>query len=342
MRHAGLATRSLALAALAAVSGCHLYFGDGRGDETDGGDWVPDAIGLDGWPPVDAPPLIDAPDTDGGMAFPRPTAPMRAHTLVNGAWVDQGLADWSCVNTPSSDLPSTGPIQLSGRVTDYPNTAGVPAANIIAYAPSTSAVVGNAVSTSSGGPTRGSYTMMLGMLPSTSRRYTFAITAQNHPGTYLLEQYIAPAATAARDLPSVSNATLGSLTAYVGVTRNPASVMALGTIFDCQGRTVSNAVVIASRSRSTTDLVAGARSFYYTASSTSVPARSDVVPFSNVDGKFMVIDVPAIMAGFSVQVLGFRTQAELDANTIRMVSQVWAPANGGTVSIAPYEPRRSN
>mgnify|MGYP002377261524 CR=1 FL=1 len=341
MRHAGLATRSLALAALSAMTGCHLYFGDGRGDENDGGDWVPDADVLDGWPPVDAPPFIDAPDVDGGMPFPRPTAPMRAHALVNGAWVDQGLADWSCVNTPTSDLPSTGPIQLSGRVTDFPGTTGVPAASIIAYAPSTSAVVGNTTS-SSAGATRGSYTMTLGMLPSTSRRYTFAITAQNFPGTYLLEQYIAPAATAMRDLPSVSTATLNALTAYVGLARNPANAMALGTIYDCQGRSVSNAVVIASRSRSTTDLVAGARSFYYTASATSVPARSDQVPFSNVDGKFMVIDVPPISAGFSVQVLGFRTQAELDANTIRLVSQVWAPANGGTVSIAPYEPRRSN
>ncbi|MBZ0238846.1 MAG: hypothetical protein K8M05_41430 [Deltaproteobacteria bacterium] len=338
MRHARLATRSLVLA-LAALSGCHLYFGDGRGDEPDGGGWLPDAPpDLDaGWPPVDAPTDIDA-----GMAFPRPTAPMRAHALVNGAWVDQGLADWSCMNTPTSDLPSTGPIQLSGRVTDYPYTMGVAAANIVAYAPSTSAVVGNGVSTSSAGASRGSYTMSLAMLPSTSRRYTFAITAQNYPGTYLLEQYIAPAQTATRDLPVASVATLDALAAYVGLARNPANAMALGTIHDCQGRTVSNAVVIASRSRSTTDLVGGARSFYYSASTPSVPARNDQVPFSNVDGRFMVIDVPPISAGFSVQVLGFRTQAELDANTIRLVSQVWAPAIGGTVSIAPYEPRRSN
>jgi len=118
--------------------------------------------------------------------------------------------------------------------------------------------------------------------------------------------------------------------------------MALGDIVDCQGRAVSNAVVIASRNRSQIDLIAGARTLYFSASTTSLPVRNDQVPFSNLDGKFMIIDVPPIAAGFSVQVLGFRTQAELDANTIRLVSQVWSPANGGSVSIAPYEPRRTN
>lgn len=328
-----LATPMLALAVL---SGCHLYFGEGRGDDDDIGDappWIPDA-----WI-IDAPTPIDGPDIDGGTMFPRPTAPMRAHVRMNGAWIDQGLADWSCMGTPTSDQPSTGAMQLSGRVVDPMTSAGVPAATIIAYAPSTSQMVGSGMS-SSAGASRGSYTMSLAMLPSTSRRFTFSITATGYPGTYLLEQYIPPAQTATRDLTALSDAQLNSMAAIAGVPRNLANAMALGDIVDCQGRAVSNAVVIASRARSTTDLIGGARTFYFSASSTSIPVRNDQMPFSNVDGKFMIIDVPPITQGFAVQVLGFRTQAELDANTIRLVSQVWAPANGNRVSIAPYEPRR--
>jgi hypothetical protein len=323
------------MAPLVLLAGCNLYFGDGRGDD--------DNI------TTDAPNFGDAPDIDGGfpdaspvdasMGFPRPTAPMHAHVKMNGAWVDVGLADWSCMGTPTSDQPSTGSIQLSGRVVDFQTTNGVPAVSIVAYAPSTSQMVGSGMS-SSGGATRGNYTMTVGMLPATSRRYTFVLTAQGYPGTYLLEQYIAPAATAMRDLTAFSDATMSSLTAVVGITRNPANAMALGDIVDCQGRAVSNAVVVASRVRQQVDLVPGARTFYFSAASTSLPVRNDQQPFSAADGRFVIIDVPPISAGFAVQVLGFRTDAELQANTIRLVSQVWSPAVGNSISMSPYEPRR--
>lgn len=328
----------LGLCALVALSGCNLYFGPDR-DEIDAPWTNVDAP----WPIIDAPwPDIDAPPPpiDGGTMFPRPTAPMRAHVRMNGVWVDQGLADWSCMNTPTSDQPSTGPMQLTGRVVDWQTPNGVPGATIIAYAPSTSAVVGTGMS-STAGASRGSFSMMLSMLPPGSRRFTFAITAQGYPTTYLLEQYIPPAATAMRDLPAVSESTLNSMAAVIGVPRNPSNAMAFGDIVDCQGRAVSNAVVIASRTRSTLDIIAGARTMYFSAAATSIPVRNDQVPFSNVDGRFLIIDVPPITQGFSVQVLGFRTQGELDNNTIRLVSQVWSPANGGTSSLAPYEPRRA-
>jgi hypothetical protein len=335
MRHATLMA-PLAFA-FALSAGCSLYFGDGRGDDDnvilDAPDFG-DAPDQDGGDPPDAPP-----PGDGGMAFPRPTAPMHANVKMNGAWVDVGLADWSCMGTPTSDQPSTGSIQLSGRVVDFQTTNGVGGASIVAYAPSTSQMVGSGTS-SNGGATRGTYSMTLGMLPSTSRRYTFALTAQGYPGTYLLEQYIPPAATAMRDLTAFSDPTMNSLAAIVGVPRNLANAMAVGDIVDCQGRAVSNAVVIASRTRQTVDLIGGARTFYWSAGSPSVPQRNDQRPFSNSDGRFLIIDVPPISAGYAVQVLGFRTDAELQANTIRLVSQVWAPAVGNSISVAPYEPRR--
>jgi hypothetical protein len=264
---------------------------------------------------------------------------MHANVKMNGAWVDVGLADWSCMGTPTSDLPSTGSIQLSGRVTDFQTMNGVGAAGIAAYAPSTSQMVGSGMS-STQGATRGNYAMTVGMLPATSRRYTFVVTAQGYPGTYLLEQYIAPAATATRDLTAFSGPTMNSLAAIAGVPRNLANAMAIGDIVDCQGRAVSNAVVIASRTRQQVDLIGGARTFYWSAGTPSVPQRNDQQPFSSSDGRFLIIDVPPISAGFAVQVLGYRTDAELQANTIRLVSQVWAPAVGNSISMAPYEPRR--
>jgi hypothetical protein len=330
MRHATL------MAPLALLAGCSLYFGEGRGDDDD---TVLDAPFIDDAPDIDGGFFPDASPLDASMTFPRPMAPMHAHVKVNGMWIDQGLADWSCMGTPTSDQASTGSIQLSGRVADFQTTNGVPSANIVAYAPSTSQMVGSGMSSASGA-NRGSYSMTVGMLPSTSRRYTFAVTATGYPGTYLLEQYIPPAATAMRDLTAFSESTMNSLAAIVGVPRNLANAMAVGDIVDCQGRAVSNAVVIASRTRQTADIIGGARTFYWSAGTPSVPQRNDQRPFSNTDGRFLIIDVPPISAGFAVQVLGFRTDAELQANTIRLVSQVWAPAVGNSISFAPYEPRR--
>lgn len=332
MRHATL------MAPLVLLAGCSLYFGDGRGDDDD--TVILDAPSfIDDAPNIDGGVFPDAPVGDGGMSFPRPTAPMHANVKMNGTWVDVGLADWSCMGTPTSDQPSTGSIQLSGRVTDFQTTNGVPAASITAYAPSTSQLVGSGMSSSSGA-TRGTYSMTVGMLPSTSRRYTFIVAAQGYPGTYLLEQYIAPAATAMRELTAFSDPTMNSLAAVVGVPRNSANAMAIGDIVDCQGRAVSNAVVIASRTRQQVDLIGGARTFYWSAGTPSVPQRNDQQPFSSSDGRFLIIDVPPISAGFAVQVLGFRTDAELQTNTIRLVSQVWSPAVGNAISMAPYEPRR--
>ncbi len=322
-----------ALLALATTTGCHLYFGDGR-DDTDAGTWVPDA-----WLPIDAP-WIDAPGPDASTSFPRPTAPTRANVNTAGAWIDQGLADWSCLGTPTADLPSTGSITLSGRTADWQTGSGLGGAAIVAYAPSTSATVGTGMSASAGA-TIGAYTMTLGMLPASSRRYTFVVRAQDHPGTYLLDQYVPPGATATRELRAFSTSSMGSLSASVGSFYNAANATVVGDIVDCQGRAVSNAVAVASRVRSQLDPIGGASSFYFSAGPTSVPVPITTRPVSNLDGKFMILDVPPISQGFAIQILGYRTQAEVDSGNLRLLGQVWAPAIGGTASLVTVEPRRS-
>ncbi len=321
----------LATMSLVAAAGCNLYFGDG--DDEDAGT----AVDGDVVPPIDAG-VVDG--GDGGASFPRPTAPTRASSRVNGVWVDQGAADWSCLNTPSSDQPSTGTIQLGGRVIDFQSGAGVGAAAIVAYSPSTSTGVGMATS-SSGAASRGDYAMALQMLPSTSTRYTFVTSAQGYTGTYLLDQYVPPAATASRDLVTISDATMTSLPAFIGLTRTPNSALVIGDIVDCQGRAVSNAVALATRTRSQLDQVAGALSFYFSAGATSLPVRANQAAVSNLDGRFMILDVPPIASGFAVQILGYRTQAELSAGTLTQLAQLWSPAQPGTAVTAVWPPRRN-
>jgi hypothetical protein len=314
------------------TTGCNLYFGDGDDDGVTPDAWVIDVDG--GFVDVDAPP------PDGGTGFILPTATTRANTFANGAWQEVGPADWSCLGMASTDQPSTGPIQLGGRVVDVVNNGGVGAAAITAYAPSTSGVVGTGTS-SNGTSSRGEYLMTVQMLPSTSTRYTFVLSARDYAGTYVLDQYIAPAASANRDLPMVATATMSNFPAMVGLTRIAGTAFAIGDIVDCQGRAVSNAVAIASRSRNQLDLIPGAAAYYFSAGSTSVPVRGTVSPTSNRDGRFMLANVPSIQAGFSIQILGFRTSEELGGGTLALLGQLWAPAQPDAAVIATVEPRRN-
>ncbi len=327
MRVARLFALSLATLSVTATAGCHLYFGVGD----DGDDQPPPLDGGDPFP--------DAGDVDAPQGFTLPTAPTRANRRVGDAWQDDGLADWACLDTPTSDLPSTGSIQLSGRVLELGRQEGVGAAAIVAYAPSTSAIVGEGTSLS-GAATRGQYAMTLAMLPATSRRYTFVLSALDHVGTYVLERYVPPGPTATTDLAIVSHATLASYPAAAGLTRPVNTATVFGAVVDCRGRRVSNAVVIASRTRSAFDPVTGVQSLYHAAGATSLPAPPSEQPVSNQDGRFLLLGVPPITAGVAVQVYGYRTPDELALGNLTLLGQVWSPAQSDTAVLADLEPRR--
>jgi hypothetical protein len=185
---------------------------------------------------------IDAPVLEN-PGFPVPTAVTKANSDSTGAWVELGDADWSCLNTPSDDQPSTQAIALTGKIRDF-QTSSTSIGNATVTAFAGFDTTGNLVQATSSNvaQTRGDYTMNVPMLPTGQTRIGFKIEASGWLKTYLLNQYLNPAnATQNLNISAVSESTANALPAFVGVTRDPADGVLAGAMRDCQGREVSNA-----------------------------------------------------------------------------------------------------
>lgn len=308
---------SLALAPLFALTAC--------GDDGGGGT-------------VDA--SVDAPG--GNAGFPTPTAITHANMRTGGQWMDLGPADWSCLDTPSTDQPGVA-IALSGTVEDF--QSGDPVGNATVTAFPGIMVTGNSgMATSSNvAATRGQYSMNLTALPSGETRFGFKIEATGYLKTYLLNQYLDPAqATQTRNISGISESTANALPAFIGVTRDTADGVLAGAFRDCAGHEVSNAVATVSSVSGQPMHLPGADTYYFSAASQSLPVRHTQSPTMNKDGLFVVLALPPQTAPAFVQIWGFTTQAELDSGTLKLLSELPSPIEANAVITGSFEPKRSN
>ena len=294
-----------------------------------------DGDGGDGMTQIDA-------AVGGNPGFPTPTAVTKANMKMGGVWTEIGDADWSCLNTPSTDMPSTQSIALSGKITDFQTGAGVGGATVTAFP-------GIMLGGSSGAPvmsdsaaaTKGNYTASLAALPSGTTRYGFKIEAAGYVKTYLLNQYLDPAmATQSRNIAAVSESTATALPAFVGVSRDPSKGVLAGAMRDCQGREVSNAVATVSSTAGTVTHLTGAKTFYFSAGSSSLPVRPSMAATMNKDGLFVVLDLPPQTAPAYMQVWGFRTAAELSSGQMTLLAELAAPVEANAVITASVEVKR--
>lgn len=294
--------------------------------------------------PVDA--AIDGPDIDAAAppvnpGFVLPTAITKANERTGGIWVEVGDADWTCLGTPSGDQPATTAIALSGQVTDFQTSDGVGAATLGAFAmgaPTTTSL--GAATTSNVAATRGNYATTLQPLPASARRYGFSIEAAGYLRTYALDRYLTPGATQSLSLRIVSQSTANALPAFVGITRDASRALAIGSMVDCQGRAVSNAVATVSTSAGVAAQPVGMNTFYFSASSTSLPVRHTQAAVMNKDGLFVVLDVPPLTEAY-LQVWGFRTTAELASGTMTLLAQVRMFSSADVVIDGVMTPRRA-
>lgn len=287
-------------------------------------------------------PAIDAADVLENPGFPVPTATTKANMKVSGAWTEIGDADWSCLNTPSTDQASTQSVMLSGKIEDFQTGNGVGTATVTAF-PGIM-LSGNSGMTVSDGTaaTRGDYTMTVTALPTGTTRFGFKFEASGYVKTYLLNQYINPTmATQMRDMAAVSEATATALPAFIGVTRDPAMGVLAGAFRDCQNREVSNAVATVSSTSGSVDHLTGAKTFYFSAGSSSLPVRHNVSATMNKDGLFVVLDLPPQTASAYIQIWGFRNEAELTSGQMTLLSELASPVEGNAIITGSIEPKRN-
>lgn len=291
----------------------------------------PDARAPDAAPP-------DAPANPG---FVDPTAVTQANQRNGNTWTGLGGADWTCLNTPSSDQPSTQVISLSGSVLDFQDGTGVGNTSITAF--DGIDLVGNdgTATSSNVAGTRGQYQLNVAMLPSGQTRVGFHLANAAYVDTYLLDRYLDPSqSTQTLDLVDYSESTMNALPAFIGVTRDVSTGTVIGTLRDCLGHEVSNAVATVSSTSGDLTQLTGADTYYFAAGS-GLPVRHSVRSESDQNGELLVLALPPQSTPAYLQVWGFASDADLASGTLRLLAEVPMPLLANAVIDASCDPKRT-
>jgi hypothetical protein len=290
---------------------------------------------------VDAAPVCDPEAADPcNPGFVTPGEATHAWVEVDGEWVDQGLADWTCLGTPSADEPMAleGTLTITGEANDFQSGDPVPGAEVTAFLGID--VDGTPLATATTDD-EGVYSITIPTAAAafgTATRLGFRVEADETLPTLLLNQYFDPdTAAQTRGLNSVSESTANALPAFIGVTRTPGRGVLAGAMRDCQGREVSGAIVAVSGTEGTVEHVAGGQTYYFSAGSTSLPVRLTTQASTNKDGLFVVLELEPDASTF-VQVWGF-TDAAL--TELELLAQLEVPVVAETVITASIEPLRN-
>lgn len=293
------------------------------------------ACGGGGSSPVDAPPK--------DVGFNKPTKTLKANMETGTTWSEIGNADLSCLNTASADIATGQAVTLTTHVKDFQAGTIIPKANVTVFpgidaaqafaAPVMSDTNGQVVLTIPAGQKRIGFKMAGG-----SSAADGSVTQLD---TYLLFQYLDPAMAAQTNpdpIQSVSNTTAMLLPALIGEQRTAGTGVIAGALRDCQHHEMSNFIATVSSVSGTATALDGSEAYYFSPSA-KVPVKHTQADAAREDGLFMVIQLPIAASAF-VQLWGFPTQADLDAGTLKLVSELKAPVIADTVITGSFEPIR--
>lgn len=269
----------------------------------------------------------------------------------NNVWQDLGAADWSCLGTPTTDVPRTVDLSLMGSVVDFQNMDnGVPNAMVDIFSdidyqhPFQSLTADGA----------GKFTATI---PTGKEHVGFKLHATNYMDTFLLNQYWDPAATSDTiKIGDISSGLASALPAFTDFDRVTGTGVLAGAFRDCQKHEVSNAIAtVSSTSMTHTDLqgMAGpqnlqviATTFYFSAGSTDLPVKhtgSAGRVSTNSDGLFAVFNLPPTQTAY-IQVWGFKTDADVakGESGLTLLAELPAPVLADNVITATINVLRTN
>ena len=277
---------------------------------------------------------------DGGTlenpGFATPDAVTTAHVKEGAVWSEVGPANWSCLDTPSDDAPSTVAIAITGVVRDFQNEDDVIADAMVSVYDGndiTGTAIAEATSESDG-------TFAL-TLPTGVERVAYKTTAEDYLPTYLLNQYYLPdAEEQSEDLEPISVSLANTLTAFINKERTLGLGVLAGAIRDCDGHEVSGAIATVSSTRASPDHVDGAETYYFSGGSRSLPVRLSQRAYTNEDGLFMVIELPPSSSDVYLQVWGFLPEQDPASDELTLIAELGMPVIGDTVISASMEALR--
>lgn len=253
-------------------------------------------------------------------------------------------ADFTCLNTASTDVATTVDINLGGHLTDFqtgntvtkPTMATIEAFQGIDYT--------NVVDTA--GPNLDLDATYALTLPAGGTRWGFKITDPDYLDTFLLNQYYVDAVPAPmQDIAAISSGTAAALPALIGLQRAPQSGVLAGAFRDCADHEVSYAVATV-----TTNSCVGNASCdpmqlpgavtYYIDAGAGIPVHHEQLNHTDINGLFAVLQLPATTTAY-VQIWGFLDAADLADGQMTLLSELQAPVLADTVITGSFQAVRN-
>lgn len=288
------------------------------------------ACGGSGSTTEDAPPAVS-------HGFDKPTAALKANNeMTPDNWVELGPANLGCLGTAANDPATTLVVNLSSKVKDFQSGSAVPGAVVSAFP-------NQSISTPfPGAPwTADGNADVTIMIPQGTKRFGYKMTHPDSLDTLLLNQTVQPSvANQTLDtIQTVSKTTAQTLPALIGVSRTAGTGVLAGSMRDCDGNEMSNFIATVSSTKGTATHLAGADTYYFSAS-VGLPVRHSQQAAASKDGLFMVIELGAAPTAY-VQVWGYKTDADLASDTLSLIAELETQVIADTVITGSYEPLRT-
>lgn len=279
-------------------------------------------------------------ESNAGFVVPDVTA--TAWTETGGSWVEQGPANFSCLNTPTDDVANTVEITLNVKIEDFQSGNDVPMAEVTVF---DVVDVNNPFETGTADE-NGDLVMTI---PAGHTRIGFEVNADGQMRTLFLNQYLDPG-TAVQSLTigSISELTANALPAFIGVTRTAGRGVLAGALRDCDNNEVKGTIAtVSSVSGMPTHLDGDGcteekpctQTYYFSAGSTSLPVRHSQQIYTNSDGLFMAIELPPLSASF-LQVWGFLGSQDPTSDDMTLLAEIPSPVFADTIVTFSLEPLR--
>lgn len=278
-------------------------------------------------------------DDDPGMVelhgFMTPTETLEAWREVNGVWELQGPANMDCLNTASDVVPTTVEVTLSGGLEDFQSGNAVPDGTMEFFADTDFANPFDSVVSDE----NGAYTATV---PIGTAKYGVKITAPDTLATYQIDYELASdQAAQSENFSSVSTITANALPAFIGVTRTVGLGVLAGSIRDCDGNELKNAIATVSSVSGSPEHLDGAASYYFSAgTSSSLPVRWSQQLSTNKDSLYVIIELPPTSEAY-LQVWGFLPSQNPETDEPTLIAETPAPVLADSVITASLEPLRN-
>jgi len=242
-------------------------------------------------------------------------------------------ADWSCLGTPTDEVPLAVDVTVSGVVYEIFSDQTVADIEVSGFAgTSWDAPFASDVSAADG-----AYTLTA---PTGTSGFGMRVTGDDRLTGYRLGVGLDP--NVAEQEVDVETSTLddaAGIAGSVGVVRTPGRGLVVGGLQDCQGNVVGGVIATVSSSAGEPAHVKGVSTYYF--DETYTPQLPADQPYTSSLGVFLIVELPPTSAPSWLQAWGFVDEDSLAAGDLTLLGEARIPMVADSAVSAALAPLRT-